>query len=541
MSRKLIDILEGTDYTAIHGDPDMEIISIEPDSRKVVPGSLFFAIRGTLSDGHDYIGKAISAGAGAVVCETMPEDPDRSVVFIQVKDSARALGHAASAFFGHPSRDLILVGVTGTNGKTTTVTLLYQLFRRLGHKTGLISTISYFIGDRKSPASHTTPDPVRLNRLLREMADEGCRYCFMEVSSHALAQKRTGGIHFAGGVFTNISHDHLDYHNTFSEYIKAKKQFFDLLGDDSFALINKDDRNSGFMVQNTRASVKTFALKSMADFRGSVRESHPDGMLLSIDGKEMWTGFIGGFNAYNILAAYATALMLGTGREELLRAMSALGPVEGRFENIRSANRVTAIVDYAHSPDALENVIDAVRQLLGKSQRLITVTGAGGDRDREKRPVMAKIAALGSHTVILTSDNPRSEDPEAIINEMLGGVGESRRGKVICITNRKEAIKTACHLARPGDFVLVAGKGHETYQEIKGVRHHFDDREVIREVFGLPPQVSPPQGSPPQDAPPRDVPQHDSPEQGAPPTDAPSQGIPPNGIPPKGYSPETGI
>jgi UDP-N-acetylmuramoyl-L-alanyl-D-glutamate--2,6-diaminopimelate ligase len=485
MVHRLKDILKDIDSTLIRGSTDIEITAVEPDSRKVIPGSLFFAIRGTLSDGHDFIAKAISSGASAVVCEKITEDADVSVVFIEVLDSALALGMAASAFYGHPSRNLILAGVTGTNGKTTTVTLLYQLFRRLGYKTGLISTINYLIDDRKLPSTHTTPDPVRLNQLLREMADEGCRYCFMEVSSHALAQKRTAGLHFAGGVFTNITHDHLDYHLSFSEYIKAKKLFFDHLGQDSFALINKDDRNAGFMVQNTGARVMTYALKSMADFRGSIRESHPDGMLLSIDGKEMWTGFIGGFNAYNILAAYSTGVLLGAPKEELLRAISSLGPVEGRFETIRSTNGVTAIVDYAHSPDALENVIDAIRKLPGKGNRLITVTGAGGDRDRDKRPVMANIAAHKSDTVILTSDNPRSEDPQAIINDMLRGIDGVLRDRVICITKREEAIKTACHLARPGDFILVAGKGHETYQEIKGVRHHFDDREVLRKVLGV--------------------------------------------------------
>jgi UDP-N-acetylmuramoyl-L-alanyl-D-glutamate--2,6-diaminopimelate ligase len=485
MAHRLTDIIKDIDCTLIKGDTGIEITAIEQDSRKVRPGSLFFAIRGTLSDGHDFIEKAISAGAGAVICEKLPAEADASVVFIEVKDTALALGHAASAFYGYPSRDLILTGVTGTNGKTTTVTLLYQLFRGLGHKSGLISTINYFIDDRKLPSTHTTPDPLRINQLLREMVNEGCRYCFMEVSSHALAQKRTAGIHFAGGIFTNITHDHLDYHHTFSEYLKAKKLFFDHLGNGSFALINKDDRNSGFMVQNTAARVWTYALKSMADFRGSIRESHPDGMLLSIDGKEMWTGFIGGFNAYNILAAYSAGVMLGVGKEELLRAISSLGPVEGRFETIRSAKGVTAIVDYAHSPDALENVIDAIRQLPDRGNRLITVAGAGGDRDREKRPVMAKIAVQKSDTVILTSDNPRSEDPQAIINDMLGGIEEVDRDRVICITNREEAIKTACHLARAGDFVLVAGKGHETYQEIKGVRHHFDDREVVRKVLGI--------------------------------------------------------
>lgn len=484
--QKLAKILEEIDYLAILGNPGIDIVNLESDSRKVVAGSLFFAIRGTISDGHDFIDKAIASGARAVVCEELPQNTDSNIVFVKVKNSALALGLMASAFWGHPSRRLRLTGITGTNGKTTTATLLYQLFTRLGHKTGLISTINYFVGDRKLDATHTTPDPVKLNWLFSEMINYGCTHCFMEVSSHALVQQRIAGLHFAGGIFTNISHDHLDYHGTFPDYLKAKKHFFDILDKGSFALINKDDRNAGFMVQNTKAAVKTYALKSMTDFRGSIREMHPEGMLLSVDGKEVWTSFIGGFNAYNILAVYSGGVLLGAPGNDVLRVISSLAPVEGRFETIRSTGNVTAIVDYAHSPDALENVIEAARQLLGAGQQLITLTGAGGDRDRDKRPLMAKIAAEKSHRVIITSDNPRTEDPEKIINEMLEGVEEVLRDRVVCITNRKEAIKAACLLARPGDLVLVAGKGHETYQEVNGVRHHFDDREVIRSVFGLP-------------------------------------------------------
>jgi UDP-N-acetylmuramoyl-L-alanyl-D-glutamate--2,6-diaminopimelate ligase len=481
--QKLSEILEGIDFYEALGDTETDIVNLEYDSRKVIPGSLFFAIRGTQSDGHDYMDKAILAGAVAVICEILPVNPDPGIVWIRVGDSSRALGLMASSFFGHPSRRISLTGITGTNGKTTTATLLYQLFRGLGYKAGLISTISYFIDDRMIPATHTTPDPVKLNSLLAEMVDGGCRYCFMEVSSHSVVQHRIAGLAFSGGVFTNISHDHLDYHGTFNEYIKAKKQFFDMLEADSFTLVNKDDRNSGIMTQNTKARVRSYALKSMADFNGRIIENRKDGMMLVIDGKELSTGFIGGFNAYNLLAVYACAMMLGAEANEALRIISSLTPVEGRFETIRSRGGITAIVDYAHTPDALENVAVTAAKMLQSGQKLITVTGAGGDRDRGKRPVMARIAAEKSHRVIITSDNPRSEDPERIISDMLEGVEKKLRSRVLSITSRKEAIKTACMLARPGDIVLVAGKGHETYQEVKGVKHHFDDREVIRAVF----------------------------------------------------------
>jgi UDP-N-acetylmuramoyl-L-alanyl-D-glutamate--2,6-diaminopimelate ligase len=481
--QKLAKLLEGIDFIGISGDPAVEIVNLEYDSRKVIPGSLFFALPGTLTDGHDFIDKAISSGARSVVCENLPANRDENVVYIRVKDSSYTLGLIASAFYGFPSRRLKLTGITGTNGKTTTATLLYQLFRQLGFRTGLISTIRYFIDERSLPATHTTPDPIKLNYLLAEMADEGCDYCFMEVSSHSIVQQRIAGLHFTGGIFTNISHDHLDYHVTFSEYLKAKKKFFDILGKDSFALVNKDDRNSGFMTQNTNAGVGSYALKSMADFMGNIVESRQDGMLLVFDGTELWTGLIGDFNAYNLLAVYACGIMLGADKDEVLRILSSLTPVEGRFETIRSQGGITAIVDYAHTPDALDNVTETVRRMLLPGQKLITVTGAGGDRDREKRPVMARIAAEKSHSVIITSDNPRSEEPDKIINDMLEGVEKSLRNRVLCITSRAEAIRTACMLARPGDFVLVAGKGHETYQEVKGVKHHFDDREVIRSVF----------------------------------------------------------
>lgn len=482
-------ILKGVDYEKVTGCSDVRIANLEQDSRKVVTGSMFFAIRGTESDGHDYIDSAIKAGAVAVVCESIPVKKADDICYIKVSDSARVLGLAASAFYDHPSEKLRLVGITGTNGKTTTATLLYRLFKETGHKAGLISTVSYFINEKKLPATHTTPDQVHLNRLLNEMVEDGCEYCFMEVSSHSIVQHRISGLKFAGGVFTNLSHDHLDYHKTYDEYLKAKKRFFDNLEKESFALVNFDDRNGKVMVQNTKASVRSYAMKSMADFRGSIVERHMGGMLLKMNGKELWTSFIGNFNASNLLAVYATALMLGSDEEEVLRIISSLKPVEGRFETILSGNGVTAIVDYAHTPDALENVIEAIRPLLGTGAKLITVAGAGGDRDTGKRPVMAKIASEKSDKLILTSDNPRSEDPDSIISDMLAGVGNLFKNRVICISNRKEAIRTACMMAQTGDFVLVAGKGHETYQEVRGVRHHFDDREVVISVFNVNRQV----------------------------------------------------
>ncbi len=482
---KLNTLLKGIDHEEVLGDPGIEVVNLESDSRKISPGSMFIAIRGTANDGHEFIDSAVSDGAVAVVCEILPDNISNNVSYIRVRDSSRFLGMVASAFWGHPSSKLKLTGITGTNGKTTTATLLYRLFRGLGRKSGLISTISYFVNDRKLPATHTTPDPLTINRLLYEMVQDGCEYCFIEVSSHAIDQQRIGGLSFAGGIFTNISHDHLDYHKSYDEYLRVKKQFFDELGNDAFALVNKDDRNADFMVQNTRAGVSTYALKSMADFRGSIIERHPNGMLLNINGRELWINFIGAFNASNLLAVFAAGKLLGAEEGEALRILSALTPVEGRFETIRSPEGVTAIVDYAHTPDALENVIEAIRQVSGRGSRLITVAGAGGDRDRGKRPVMAKIASEKSDKLILTSDNPRSENPESIIKDMLGGVDKAFRDRVLCIINRKEAIRTACMIAGPGDFVLVAGKGHETYQEIIGVKHHFDDREIVREVFNV--------------------------------------------------------
>lgn len=481
--QKLIELFKGIDYEEMLGDPGKEIKTLEQDSRKVVPGSMFFALRGTEMDGHDFIDSAISSGATAIVCETFPGKISRDVCYLRVADIRRVIGLIASAFYGNPSRRIKITGITGTNGKTTIATLLYELFVQMGHRSGLISTVSYLINNRKLPATHTTPDPVTLNRLLYEMVKEGCEYCFMEVSSHSIAQQRISGIRFAGGIFTNISHDHLDYHKSFGEYLRVKKKFFDMLGSDSFALINKDDRNADFMVQNTQARVKSYALKSMADFKGSIIERHFGGMHLNFNHRNLWVRLIGSFNACNLLAVFAGAVLLGANEDEALRIISSLTPVEGRFETIRSEKGVTAIVDYAHTPDALENVIDAIRQLLDSEARLITVAGTGGDRDRGKRPVMGKIAAEKSNYLILTSDNPRSEDPEIIIAEMKEGVEDAFRDRVLSVSNREDAIRTACMMAGKGDFVLVAGKGHETYQEIKGVKHHFDDREIVLSVF----------------------------------------------------------
>ncbi len=481
--RRLEELLREVDCTGIKGDAGIIAASLEFDSRRISPGSIFFAIRGTSYDGHNFIEDAVSSGAVAVICERLPGKLKLKVCYVQVPDSAEALGIMASEYYGNPSRRLHLTGITGTNGKTTIANLLFRLFTAMGHGSGLISTVGYQINDRKIPATHTTPDPVTINRLLFEMNEDGCEHCFMEVSSHAVVQKRIKGLHFAGGIFTNISHDHLDYHNTYDDYLKAKKKFFDDLDHKAFALVNKDDRNSTFMVQNTKAMVKSYGLKTMADFMGSIVEKDYSGMLLEIGGREVFVKFIGSFNASNILAVYAGAVLLGVGSDEPLRIISTLTPVEGRFETIRSDKGVTAVVDYAHTPDALENVINAILPMLPNRSKLITVTGAGGDRDKVKRPVMAAIAVKNSHQVILTSDNPRSENPDAIINDMLKGIDKSDIYKVLCISNRLEAIKTACRMAQKGDFVLVAGKGHETYQEIEGVRHHFDDREVIRSTF----------------------------------------------------------
>lgn len=475
-------LLQGVEVRSLVGDGTVAVGRLEFDSRKVVPGTLFFATRGTQADGHAYIPAAVAAGAAAVVCEELPAERPAGVTFVQVPDSTVALGQVASAFYGHPSRRLKLVGVTGTNGKTTTATLLYRMFRRLGYKAGLISTVVYCVDDREIPSTHTTPDSIRLNAMMAEMVEAGCDYCFMEVSSHSLVQHRTAGLAFVGGIFSNITHDHLDYHKTFAEYIRAKKLFFDGLPAGAFALTNADDRNGMVMVQNTKATVKTYALQSFADFRCRIVETLLDGMLLNLDGSEVWVKFLGRFNAYNLTSVYATALLLGARRDEVLRILSDLTSVDGRFEPIHSKEGVTAIVDYAHTPDALQNVIGTINEIRKKDQRLYVVVGCGGNRDATKRPEMAKIAVDGSDMAVLTSDNPRLEESGAIIEQMKSGLEPGAR--YLAITDRREAIKAAVALARPGDIILVAGKGHETYQDVGGVKHHFDDREEVRAAFG---------------------------------------------------------
>ncbi len=483
MKKKLTDILQDIEILETFGDMNIEITSIEFDSRKAGEGSLFTAIKGTKTDGHKYLPDVEKSGAKAIVCEYLPASLDKSITYIKVKNSSEAFGVMASNFFGNPSRKLKLVGVTGTNGKTTVTTLLYDLYTGLGYYAGLLSTIKIRIGEKTVGATHTTPDALQINKLLKQMVDEGCSHCFMEVSSHSIDQNRIAGLHFAGGVFTNITHDHLDYHKTFEEYLRVKKRFFDELHDTAFALSNIDDKNGRVMMQNTKAAVKTYSLSRPADFRAKIIESSFEGMQLVIDGEEFWTKLVGRFNVYNLLAVYASAILLGENKQEILTTLSTEGAVEGRFDFIRSQNNIYGIVDYAHTPDALKNVLDTINSIRTGNEELITVVGAGGDRDKAKRPVMAEVAAVKSSKVILTSDNPRSEDPEEIVRQMEKGVGGENYMKVFSIINRREAIKTACALAKPGDIILVAGKGHEKYQEIKGVRHHFDDKELIREFL----------------------------------------------------------
>ncbi len=479
------DIREWTSVKSIEGNEMTGFSDVVFDSRKAVEDTLFVAVQGVHVDGHDYIHQAISSGCLAIVCEKLPEGEFKNVSFVVVEDSALALGEIASGLFGHPSSQMHLVGVTGTNGKTTIATLLYELFRELGFEAGLFSTVANFIGNEKIAATHTTPDPVMLNSLMRKMVDAGCQYCFMEVSSHAIHQKRIAGLEYAGGIFTNLTHDHLDYHKTFEAYRDAKKEFFDNLNKDAFALVNADDKNGSVMIQNCKALKKTYSLRSMADFKAKIMESMFEGMQLLLDDKELWTPFIGRFNALNLLAVYGAAVLLGHPVDDVLVALSKLNSVEGRFQPIRSEDGVVAVVDYAHTPDALENVLETINQIRQPGQSLITVVGAGGDRDKTKRPEMAEAAVAASNKVIFTSDNPRSEDPQEIINDMMEGVDFKNRIKVVSIVDRKEAIKTAIMLSKKGDIILVAGKGHEDYQEIKGVKHHLDDREVIREVFDL--------------------------------------------------------
>lgn len=467
------------------GNTATPVTSIVFDSRKVNEGCVFVAVKGTQTDGHEYIGQVIHAGAKAVVCEHIPVEIHAGVCYVEVPDSSEALGIISSNFYGNPSGSLTLVGITGTNGKTTIATLLYKLFLGLGYKAGLLSTVRNMINLREVPSTHTTPDAVELNRLLGAMVDEGCDYCFMEVSSHSIVQNRVAGVTFKGAVFTNLTHDHLDFHKTFDAYLAAKKRLFDTLPTGAFALINNDDRNGKVMVQNSKATVKTLALKSQADFHCRIIENHFEGLLLKINGHEVWCRLVGTFNAYNLLSIYATAIMLGIKEDDCLTAMSQLEAVDGRFEYFISPDGIVGIVDYAHTPDALLNVIGTINNIREGHGKLITVAGAGGDRDRSKRPEMASIATVNSNLTILTSDNPRSENPEDILMEMSAGVPIDRKKHCLVITDRREAIRTACTMAQKGDIVLIAGKGHETYQEIKGVKHHFDDREILKECLNI--------------------------------------------------------
>jgi len=482
---KLSELLKNVEVLNSLGDADVDITGVNIDSRRIEKGHLFVAIPGTQTDGHNFIPKAIEQGAAAVLCEYFPNTRVPGITYIAVESTEDAVGKVATVFYGEPSLKLKLVGVTGTNGKTTIATLLYNMFRKFGHKCGLLSTVCNYIEGEAIPADHTTPDPIELNKLLHQMVEAGCEYAFMECSSHAIAQKRIGGLKFAGGLFTNLTRDHLDYHKTFENYRDAKKAFFDGLSKDAFAITNADDKNGAVMVQNCKAKVKTYSTRSMADYRARIIECHFEGMYLEIDGHEVGVQFIGKFNVSNLLAVYGAAVMLGKKPEDILLVLSTLKSVAGRLEPIRSEDGVTAVVDYAHTPDALENVLNAIHEVLdGKGGQVITVCGAGGNRDKGKRPLMAQEAVKQSDRVIITSDNPRFEEPQDIINDMLAGLDQKQMKKVVSIVDRKEAIKTACMLAQKGDVILIAGKGHEDYQEIKGVKHHFDDREVVREIFG---------------------------------------------------------
>ena len=481
--KQLSELLSATAVVQFVTAADPQIGALEYDSRKVKAGDCFFAVRGTQSDGHNYIASAIESGAVAVVCQELPQQLNEGVSYIVVEDSNKAMADMAAAFYDYPSEELELVGVTGTNGKTTVATLLCDLFQLLGHKAGLISTVVYRVGEREIASTHTTPDAIRLNAMLREMVDEGCDYCFMEVSSHSVVQERIRGLQFAGGIFTNLTHDHLDYHGTFAEYIKAKRLFFDSLPKSAFALTNIDDRNGEVMVQNAVAKVSRYSLRSMADFRCKVLEMLFDGMLLDVCDREVWVQLLGRFNAYNLLAVYGTATLLGKSSDEVLQAMSALRKVNGRFEPMRSESGITAIVDYAHTPDALENVIATINDIRREGQKLIVVCGCGGDRDATKRPEMGRIASREADIAIFTSDNPRTENPEAILDQMEAGKWEGSR--TLRISDRAQAIHTAVMLAAAGDIILVAGKGHETYQIIGTEKRHFDDREVLAEAFGI--------------------------------------------------------
>lgn len=482
---KLKDLLTKIKPVEIIGNADIDITGINIDSRKIESGHLFVAMRGTQVDGHQFIPKAIEKGAAAVLCEEIAE-PVEGVTYIKVADCEDSVGPVATTFYGDPTLKLKLVGVTGTNGKTTIATLLYNMFRKMGHKCGLLSTVCNYVDDEAYPTDHTTPDPIELNMLLAKMVEAGCDYAFMECSSHAIAQKRIGGLVFAGGLFTNLTRDHLDYHKTFENYRDAKKKFFDDLPKGAFAITNADDKNGMVMVQNTKATVKTYSTRTMADFTAHIIECHFEGMYLEMDGHEVGVQFIGKFNVSNLLAVYGAARMLGKNSEEILVVLSTLKSVSGRLEPIQSPEGFTAVVDYAHTPDALENVLNAIHEVLdGKEGKIITVCGAGGNRDKGKRPLMAQEAVKQSNKVIITSDNPRFEEPQDIINDMLAGLTPQQMKKVVSIVDRREAIKTACMLAQKGDVILIAGKGHEDYQDVKGVKHHFDDREECRKAFGL--------------------------------------------------------
>ena len=487
---KLSELLKYVKPIAIVGNAEVDITGVNIDSRKIEKGHLFVAIKGTQTDGHRFIPKALELGAVAVLCEDLPEgfsaESAENITYVQVASTEAAVGPVATVFYGEPSQHLKLVGVTGTNGKTTIATLLYNMFRKFGHKCGLLSTVCNYIEGEAIPADHTTPDPIELNKLLHQMVEAGCEYAFMECSSHAIAQQRIGGLKFAGGLFTNLTRDHLDYHKTFENYRDAKKAFFDGLSKEAFAITNADDKNGSVMVQNCKAQVKTYSVQRMADFRARIIECHFEGMYLDINGQEVGVQFIGKFNVSNLLAVYGAAIMLGKKPEDILVILSTLKSVAGRLEPIRSEEGVTAIVDYAHTPDALENVLNAIHEVMeGKQGKIITVCGAGGNRDKGKRPLMAQEAVKQSDRVIITSDNPRFEEPQDIINDMLAGLDQKQMKKVVSIVDRKEAIRTASMMAEKGDVILIAGKGHEDYQEIKGVKHHFDDREVVREIFGL--------------------------------------------------------
>ena len=481
--QKLKDILYKVSIETVHGSTDIEVNAIHFDSRKVNDNDVFVAIKGTVSNGHEFIDKAISLGAITIVCEELPANLFSQITYVQVKDTNEALACLAANFYDNPSQKLQLIGITGTNGKTTIASLLYQMFKKAGYKVGLLSTVKILVDDVEYKATHTTPDSLTINHYMNEMVEEGCEYCFMEVSSHGIHQKRTEGLHFTGGVFTNLSHDHLDYHPTFAEYRDVKKSFFDSLPKSAFAITNIDDKNGSVMLQNTQARKLTYALKTYADYKAVILENQLSGLQLKVNEQEVWTRLIGNFNAYNLLAIYAVAVELGIEKIEALRLLSELESVSGRFQYIVSNGKITAVVDYAHTPDALENVLNTINDIRTKNEKLITVVGCGGDRDKTKRPIMARIATELSDNVIITSDNPRTEDPQIIINEMEAGISAENFKKYVSILDRKQAIKTACQMAEPNDIIVIAGKGHETYQEINGVRYDFDDMKIVKEIL----------------------------------------------------------